>query len=65
MFAVIYEQLLYPLLRRAGTVLATYLVSSGVAQDTASSIANGVVALMLVGVDLINSHKAKQNAKSR
>lgn len=45
-----------PLVRRLGTAAGAYLIATGVADDQATLIVNGIVALALLLVDLVNSH---------
>ena len=51
----IYLQIAKPMVRRLGTFFGGYLVSVGVASDTATQIATGAVAAVLVAVDLVQS----------
>ncbi|TIX14741.1 MAG: hypothetical protein E5V46_07685 [Mesorhizobium sp.] len=50
---VILRSLVVPLASRAGTALATYLVAKGLDGTLADQFANGVLAVVLVGCDLI------------
>lgn len=47
------KELISPLFRRAGSVVAIALVAHGVADETANAVAQGVAALGFVGLDLI------------
>lgn len=47
------KELLGPLFRRAGSVVAVALVANGIADDTANLVAQGVAALGFIGLDLV------------
>lgn len=55
MFSSFINEIAAPLVRRLGTMVGTFLVSKGVLTDDASVIVNGVMAALLVVVDLGNS----------
>lgn len=46
------EVLVRPLFERVGTMLAAYLIARGLDSDLVAQITNGLVAALLVGVDL-------------
>ncbi|RUW86528.1 hypothetical protein EOA35_35560 [Mesorhizobium sp. M8A.F.Ca.ET.023.01.1.1] len=52
---VILRSIVVPLAARAGTALATYLVAKGLDGTLADQLANGLLAVFLVGCDLITS----------
>lgn len=52
----VYREILFPLIRRAGTAVGIFLVAKGVDENTATQIATGVVAVAGVVFDLIGSH---------
>lgn len=59
----ILTELLFPLLTRGGTALTAYLVGSGVATQTlAEQAVAGLIALFLIGLDLIGSHILRKRA---
>lgn len=60
----LYEEIVKPIIRRAGTAFGVYLVAQGVDENTATQIAAGAVAVAGVVFDLLNSHfnrKGKTN----
>lgn len=60
MLEALKTNLLYPVLGRLGTMAASALVTSGVAQQHADAIGLGLTATALVGIDLISSWVRKQ-----
>lgn len=50
------NELLFPLVRRAGTALGAYMVAQGVAQDHVNMITGGIIAAAGVAFDLTLSH---------
>lgn len=59
MKSLVIQEIAKPLLRRAGTVLATWLVAQGLAQPMVDQIVLAVTALGAVGLDLVMSSKAR------
>lgn len=56
----IVEQFAKPILRRAGTAVAAYLLAQSVPADTVEIIVNGLTAAALVGADLLLSYKNRK-----
>lgn len=54
------RELAAPLARRAGSLLAGYLIANGIAAETASTLETGLIAAVAVAVDLFLSHKNRQ-----
>lgn len=59
----LWKLVLQPVLLRAGTALATWLVASGVGQTHAEQITTGLVALALVLADLFAERKVKKEGE--
>lgn len=56
---LILRELLAPLVRRAGTALATYLAVQGVPQDDIDALVKGLAVGAALAFDLIVSHMAR------
>ena len=54
-------QILRPLVRRAGSILAAYLVGLGVAHEVAATIELGLVAALGVALDLVLEWRANRS----
>lgn len=63
MWKTIQRNLLVPFIGRAGAVFTTWLVTSGVAQETATQIAGGVVAAALLLSDFFLDYANRKAAK--
>lgn len=57
----IVEQFAKPILRRAGTAVAGYLLAQAVPADTVETIVNGLTAAALVSADLMLSYKNRKD----
>lgn len=65
MLQTLKSTLLKPALSRTGTVLATWLVSTGAPSDLAHAIGTGVVALGLVLADFAIDWRQRKTAASK
>lgn len=54
---MIFREVMSPLLRRGGTMLATWMMATGgVTEDQVTTIINAILAAGFVGIDLITSY---------
>jgi hypothetical protein len=56
MFKITQKYVLEPIFRRVGTATASFLVSVGLSQDLARPTEMVIVAVLGVGLDLVNSY---------
>lgn len=54
-----------PLVERAGTAVAVWLIARGIESDTAAIVVNGIVALPFVLVDLLAASVNRQKDEQR
>lgn len=52
-----------PLMERLGTMAAAYLIARGLDSDMVAQLVNGVVAALLVGIDLAVAAMNRKGAK--
>ncbi|MFU0507254.1 hypothetical protein [Pseudaminobacter sp. NGMCC 1.201702] len=50
-----------PLLERLGTMAAAYLIARGLDSDLVAQLVNGVMAAVLVGVDLLTARASRKS----
>lgn len=54
-----------PLLERAGTMFAAYLIARGIDSDAAAQLVNGLIAAAFVLLDLVTSAVNRQRDETR
>lgn len=63
MYKTIRDNVLLPLFTRLGTMIGAVLLSAGVQQELAEQAILGVIAVCLIGVDLVMSYLGRRKAK--